>query len=548
MRKNLKKLLAGMIVLVMSASVFTGCKPAESSTTGTTGASSAATSGTPGSETPATTNADTPKGDGVLNIGYGAGIETMTPFRPNIARNAPFFKQLYESLAVFDSEKILQPWVAKSWTTEDNGFTYTIEIHEGVTDSEGNKITADDIVWFIEKSIEAKLKPVFAKIESVTKTGDLTVEVKLKGNIVGTIETILTDTFIVSQKAFEASADGFGSSIVSTSPYLCTEFTASSTMTFEKRDDYWQDPEKLPEVVRPMVEKLRYHTITEASQLGIALETGLIDVGINVDSATGAQFIDNDQFTVKLSDGPQGYQVFFSGAEASPVANDVKLRQAIAYAIDAEGLVQGLTNGYGTQMWDPASPLMIGFNENWKNEDYYGYDRDKALALVEESNYNGETLTILSTSSTFMQRLAQIMQNYLLDVGIKVELNLVDMALYTSIRLDGTQYDMVLNTIGGSYLADHWAIRYDMAAYSTGDATSRRDEVLAALLYKTWTKDGWTEENIEEVHDYLVENVISYGMVNPQVFTIWNNNIGLEKEVREFADYLAPAASLYSNY
>jgi ABC-type transport system substrate-binding protein len=449
---------------------------------------------------------------------------------------------------VFDSEKELNPWVAKSWDTEDNGFTYSIEIHENVVDSEGNAITAADIVWFIEKSMEAKLKPVFAKVESVSVTGDYTLDIKLKSNIVGTIQTILTDTFVISQKAFEASADEFGSAVVTTSPYKVTEFTASSTLTFEKRDDYWQDENNLPETVRPMVEKLRYHTISEASQMGIALETGVIDLALDVPASTGEQFVDNSQFTVSLSEHVQGYQMFFSGADTSVVADDVKLRQAICYAIDAEGLIAGLANGYATQMWDPASTQMIGFNEKWKEEDYYTYDREKAIQLLEESGYNGETLSLLGVSTTFNQQMAQIIQNYLGDIGVKVELNLVDMALYTSIRLDGTQYDMVLNTIGGSYLADHWAIRYDPAAYPSGDATSRKDEVLAELLYKTWTAEGWTEENIEEVHDYLVENVISYGLVAPLVFTIWNNDIALEKEVKEFAGYIAPAASTYGNY
>ena len=131
-------------------------------------------------------------------------------------------------------------------------------------------------------------------------------------------------------------------------------------------------------------------------------------------------------------------------------------------------------------------------------------------------------------------------------VGINVELNVVDPALYTATRLDGTQYDMVINTIGGTYLSDAWAIRYDPAAYSTGDATSRHDEVLAELLYKTWTPEGWTEENIDEVHYYLKDNAISYGMVNPQNMAVWRNDIGLETEVKEIAGYIAPAASTYN--
>ena len=110
---------------------------------------------------------------------------------------------------------------------------------------------------------------------------------------------------------------------------MCTEFTASASITFERRDDYWQDIENLPECVRPLQKKVNYKLITEASQLGIALETGEIDMAINIATETGAQFVNNDNFVVDLSDGRSGWQVFFSGADTSPAANDVKLRQAI---------------------------------------------------------------------------------------------------------------------------------------------------------------------------------------------------------------------------
>ena len=106
---------------------------------------------------------------------------------------------------------------------------------------------------------------------------------------------------------------------------------------------------------------------------------------------------------------------------------------------------------------------------------------------------------------------------------------------------------MVINTIGGTYLSDAWAIRYDPAAYETGDATSRHDYDLAELLYATWTPDGWTQENIDKVHEYLRDSAIAYGMVNPQNMTIWRNDLDLQNEVKEIAGYIAPAASTFGN-
>lgn len=71
-----------------------------------------------------------------------------------------------------------------------------------------------------------------------------------------------------------------------------------------------------------------------------------------------------------------------------------------------------------------------------------------------------------------------------------------------------------------------------MNAYKTGDGTSRHDEVLAELLYSTWTKEGFTEENIDKVHNYLKDNMYAYGMVQPSNVDIWRSDLGMTESVR----------------
>ena len=488
-------------------------------------------------------SADTQLSDKVVNVGFGTAIDSLTPFRSNTARNAPYFTQLYETLAVLDSNLELQPYVAKSWETQDNGFTYAVEIWDKVTDAAGNKITADDIVWFITESQARGLKPVFSKVEAVEKTGDYTFTVKLTANMFGTFETLLQDVYVISRAAFEASADEFGTSCVTTSPYAVTDFVASASIDMVRRDDYWQDVDLLPECVQPIAAGVNYKIIPEASQMGIALETGVIDVAIDIPSTTGAQFVGNSQFQVNLTDGPQGWQIFFSGADNSVVANNKELRQAICYAINNQALIMVLSAGYATEMYDAFSPMLMGFNPEWKNEEYYPYDLAKAQELLKASGYNGETIRILSSSTANSSRNGQFVQNFLMALGMKVELSSPDMALFTSQRLDGTKYDIVVLTVGGFSLADAWSIRFDPAAYPTGDGTSRHDEVLAEMLYKTWTAEGWTTENIDAVHNYIKDNAYAYGMVNPQVFTIWRAGSVPAQEVSGgISNYVVPSA------
>lgn len=485
-----------------------------------------------------------------INVGVPTNWDTLTPFRSNIANDAQFNYIIYEALACLDENMKNVPWVAKTWNTEDNGFTYDIEIYDNVTDSAGNKITAADIVWMMEESKKAALKPNWAKMESAEQTGDYTLQVKMNTNMVGAFDLILRDTFVVSKAAYEASKDGFATEVVSTSAYTLTKYVSDSVLAFEKRDDYWQTDESLiPARMVPRVDKLNFNIIKEASQMGIALETGDIDIALGIDPSTGKQFEGNDNYTINLSSQTSGYQLFFSGAPERTIAEDKYLRQAICYAIDSEGIVTGALAGYGEAMHDVTSDALIGYQEKWKTEDYYNYNVDKAKEMLAQSDYNGEELEILTVSSNITQRIAQMIQSYLTQVGINVKLDIVDLALFTATRLDGTKYDMLLNLVGGGVaeLPGVWSIRFDSAAYSTGDATSRHDTVLDEMLYKTWALDGWNDENIDAVHQYITENMYAYGMAQPKVMNIYSNKLNIQEVVYTNLGAIEVAACKYGS-
>ncbi|MBR2823606.1 MAG: ABC transporter substrate-binding protein [Clostridia bacterium] len=483
--------------------------------------------------------------DGVLDVGMSIAIDSMTPFRANTGRDQYVLKLVYEQLGVFDENQVLQPWGAKGWTTEDN-LNYQVEIWDNIYDSAGNHITADDVVWFITESKTRALKPCFAKVEKVEKTGDYTLAITMNQDQIGAFDTMCSDVFMVSKAAFEASADEFATSPVTTSIYALTGFQAGSTYTFAMRDNYWQAKENLPACVQFIVPNVCYHTITEASQMGIALETGVIDVAVQMDLTTAVQYVDNSAYTVEQVPGNQGWTLFFSGAESRNISSDVNLCRAICSAIWNEGLIQGLCSGYGVVMSDVCSPRHIGHNPEWDTNLYYEYSVDKAKEYLAQSNYHGEELVLLTGSSTLVSRMAQMIQAFCLQVGINIKINSVDMAQLTAIRLDGNQYDMFINTIGGTYCADHWAIRYDPNAYELGDGTARKDYTLGDMLYKTWTVSGYTQENIDAVHDYILTNGIAYGLIDPTTMCVWRNNCGLENEVKEFAGYINPACSTWS--
>ena len=502
MKKLIAMLLAAAMMLSMAACGGSGSNGSTTAATPTETQDNAAVIAA------AAEKADANYGDGVLDINMAFSLESTTNFRNNTGRDQQIMHILYEQLGIFTADGTLAPWVAKEWHTEDGGFNYTVTIWDNVYDQAGNHITIDDIIWNIEESKTRALKPCFAKVVSVTKIDDYSMNVEMTSNIVGSFEAVMSDVFVVSKAAFEASGNEFADNVVSTSAYK----------------------------------------ISEASQIGIALETGKIDVALSMDTTAAVQYVNNPDFVSEQFSGNQGWQLFFSGHESRPVADNVALRQAICYAINTDEMVQGLSQGYGESMSDVCSPRHIGYNKAWESEPYYAQDLAKAKELVKESGYNGEELSILCSSSTFVTRLAQMIQAYCGEVGINVKVDSRETAQMVAIRLDGSQYDMFINTIGGTYCADHWSIRYDPNAYATGDGTSRHDYTLGDLLYKTWTVDGYTQENIDAVHAYIRDNAIAYGMINPTVFNVWNAKLGLSNPVLYANGGIAVQACDYVSY
>ena len=550
-RRDFLKALGISSVTAAAALALAACgeKTEGGSTAGGTGTTTPSTgSNTPGTATPAGQSTGAVEGENTekeITIGTGLIWDTPTPWRANTGNDAYVGKLVFEALGIQDYDMSYVPWAAKSWKTDDNGWTYDIELYDYIHDQEGNPITADDLVWFIETSKQKALKPNWRNIDTVTKTGDYTIQVKLTSNQVGVFDNLVFDTFIVSQKAVEASGDDFATSLVSTNAYKMTAFTSQVEMAFERDDNYWQtDVTKIPRQAEPHVKKMNLKNYTEASQLGNALEAGDIDFALSLAPSTAMQFEGDDAYNVEVYSKPNGYQVFFTGAENRPCGTDENLRKAIAYCIDTNLIIASAMQGYAGPMYDTANDKAYGYLDKWKTEEYYPYDVEKAKEYLAKSNYKGETLVILAGGS--FKPIAEILISNMDAIGVKAELLTGDMAWITANRLDGTLYDMFINQVGCVSLAAQWSIRFDPKGYSTGDGTSRHDYELGEMLYKTWTFEGYTPENIDAVHTYIKDHMYAYGLVDNYALNVWSNKVGLLEVVQDCNGSVRPEACVYA--
>lgn len=457
-----------------------------------------------------------------LTAGTGTVFATLTPFRNNNAQHMPVIKRLYDRLVYLDGDFNYSLQAAKSMKVGDDGVTFDFEIYDNIYDSEGNHITADDVVWFVETYMSNGIKPYFKKVKSITKTGDYSFTMVFKQPNIDATSMTFASTFMVSQKAFEASADGFATYVVSTSPYKVTAFEPTNSITMERRDDYWMPAELQGKYYTANIQKITELQITEVSQMQIALETGTTQAHAGMNTTIANAFVNNPDFYTCTSPSNNGNVIFFSGDAHSPLSTSLELRQALCYALDPAGIVTGALAGYGEPMYDVCCRTCSGYVTDWEKDPYFDYNLETAKDLVAKSGYKGEELVFTCTTST--QKMVTIMQAMWQAAGINVKLNIMDLALYNAIT--PADYDIMMTQTGNG-CANLWSQFFDSTAYPYGNRIGFTDTELDKLMNFTWQPNNYTPENITKVRNYLNEKCWGYGVALPLQLNVVNNSTGL---------------------
>ncbi len=438
------------------------------------------------------------------------------------------------------------PVIAESFVAAEDGMSCVVTVRNNVKDSAGNAITAADVAWSYTSGMTAgNLRPL-GDVESVTATGDYTVEMKFK-KAMGErdLGDILGECPIVSQKAFEASDDEFATKPISTSMYVVTENVPGATLTFEKNADYWQTDESLRSpMAQANVDKIIFQVIKEAAQHSVALETGAIDISGNVAGTDIGRFEGNEDFMVQKVLDNLTQVVLFNGSEGNPFTS-LELRQAVAYAIDsnAVGLGAAGENGFAVSH-TIGNANFNGYLTKWDTQPYYEQDLAKAKELFTASGAtSGMTARLLTQTEPKVVLMAQVIQAQLKELGITVEINSVEPAVFNDLKADPTAWDLCLDaTAGGDQVYSPWALLYDATRYNGATSNFFVDPKLQELLAAAQADPS--EANLDAFVAYDKENVYAYALLS------WQNNYVAVSGVTEIAldkrGQIIPGACVYS--
>ncbi|MHB8127787.1 MAG: ABC transporter substrate-binding protein, partial [Mobilitalea sp.] len=389
-------------------------------------------------------------------------------------------------------------------------------------------------------------------------TGDYTVRITLISPSKGAMEWCLATVPVISEAWFSAATDADKTSKpATTGAYKLVETVSGSHTTLEKDINYWQTDESLRCYYdKQIFDKITLNVITEPSMRVIALQNGEADLVQNVPAYEVGSFI-NEDGTAKAgynayADENGRMYVFMFNNDNSIFADNKVLRQAVLYGVDFEAVRQayGNTPTNGSICRDFAPDVASDFNPAWLDEDYYGYDIDKAKSLMAEAGYpdGGFELRLMYQNSTAATAGLTVVQDYLSKLGITVKLTPYDQALFNSYKYDNTQWDMIVDSKATTdYVTTIWQNVFDTNSFENGSACFTHDDQLQKLLETAANIDTTSPEALNDFHYYLKDQAYAIGMFWNYVYYVGQDGISTFSQ-DGFGNVTAGTVGVTDNY
>ncbi|MCD7805790.1 MAG: ABC transporter substrate-binding protein [Lachnospiraceae bacterium] len=553
MKGKMKKLLAVLLTCGMMAALLAGCG---SGTSSTSDESSGSSGGSSQEAEQSENDSEETSTDGVtkINVAVTKDITTLNPLKITGGVRAFVNYEIYEKLAYILDSELYMVMMKDYEKVNDN--TYEVTIYDYIYDTLGNHITADDVIWCFEQSIANGEHTRIGIFSDIYKVDDYTIafEMESSDEVVGSLWAAWDDVWIVSQASYEASSDQMSTDVYGTGPYKLKEYVASQYLVLEKNEDYWQTDESLwTPYSYANVDEIQYTYFGEAAQITIALQTGDVDMSQSVPTTElvyfeeGGENSDDYYLVTKVSD--KGTSLLFNCDVSVPTGNE-NLRKAIAYAVDADGvLASTYTTKYGQRISAPASPLFSDYQSAWDDEPYFEYDLDTAkeylAAFEEETGISASdlNLTILCMSANSTD--AEIISGYLDALGIKTSLDVTDYSGFNEKNKDSSAWDLIVNPLaGGVYFCDQfWAENAEELQSHEGTDTFLVDDTFQELLYVACHESGHTEDDVNALRDYMNEICYKYGLYASYSVNVVPNTV--TELVLNTWNYPVPGASTY---
>lgn len=360
-------------------------------------------------------DAATPVVGGVVTVASSGDPKPQLVLAGNQA-NWSWQMGVFETLTLFDASSVPQPLLASSWVLAEDGTAIDITLRDDVTFHSGRPMTADDVKFSIEASLDpvygSQLAWVAKEFTSIDVVSDTELRIEFSRPLPNVFD-YFEITSIIDQETAAGLADG--SQVIGTGPFVWDEWSPGTSLTLVRNENYWGEA--------PYLDGIEVATITDQTALVNAVRSGRAQYVIGLSGIDVAAFKEDPEFEVLQTTGsvyPLGMNV-----EIAPF-DQVEVRQAVNFAIDRERIIDQVFGGsaqVSQQFWAPSA---IGYDPDLNST--YTYDPDKAQQMLEEAGAIGTEFEITVIPFPANISAAEIVRNNLEAVGLKPTVKTLELA------------------------------------------------------------------------------------------------------------------------
>ena len=455
------------------------------------GSKEGSTSQTPGASNPSASQSEAKQAN-AISVGIAQDLDnSLDPHKAVAAGTKEVMFNVFEGLVKPTSEGDLIPAVAESYTVSEDHLTYTFTIREGVKFHNGDAVSAEDVVYSLDR------------VAAATETGVVQVEaLSIMADVTAVDERTVTITLTEPSNEFisyltvailPADYTEQDTAPIGTGPFRFVSRKAQESVVLERFDEYWGEKAYLDQVT--------FRIIESAEGLLMGLQSGAIDVCAHL-STTQVSQLSADEFNIEQSYMNLVQAMYLNNA-VKPF-DDVRVRRALCHAVDRQQILDLAFDGYGALIGSSMYPAFGKyFDEELTN--YYEYDVDTAKALLTEAGYpNGfdMTITVPSNYQPHMDT-AEVIVEQLKAIGVNATILPVEWETWVSDAYVGRDFQATVvgvdaSTMTARALLERFTstygknfINYSSAKYDDlfAQAQACYDDAQQTALYRAMERD-----------------------------------------------------------
>lgn len=408
------------------------------------------TGGTEPSASPtASAQSGEPSYGGSVTVGIAQDLDSLDPHKAVSAGVSEVMFNIFEGLVKASSDGEVNPAVASDYTVSEDGLTYTFTLRDGVTFHNGEAVTVEDVVYSLERCAGSENDGV-ALITAFSNVTDI--QAPDQDHVVITLAQPSLE-FIYSLTAAiipAGSGEAMSQAPVGTGPFRFVSYTPQDSLVMEKYDGYWGQA--------PYLDQVTFRIITNSDTLVMSLQSGSLDMAIHVPNTQVSQV--EGQFNV-VEDTMKLVQALYLNNDVAPF-DDVRVRQALCYAINVGQIIELVGDGAGVQVGSTMYPAFSKYYLEQLN-DAYPTDVDRARDLLAQAGYpNGFSMDI-TVPSNYTQHVqtAEVIAEQLKAVGVTANLVPVEWETWVSQVYQGRDFQATVCGVAASDMtAREMLIRY----------------------------------------------------------------------------------------